>query len=135
MVKGILLKQLRKNKTSLSQTDAARLLGVSKQTLYKYENDIITNIPSDVIERIAKLYETTPAFLMGWEDEDGNKTPEGKAISAYNQQYERNAKIEKAMELFDQYDNLPDDKKIQFDNFLKFLQSDVEIPHLKKDTK
>ncbi len=66
MTRGFKLKQLR-NIKNLSQVEAARYLGISKQTLFKYENDIITNIPSDVIERIAKLYDTTPAYIMGWD--------------------------------------------------------------------
>jgi transcriptional regulator with XRE-family HTH domain len=66
--KGLRLKELREQK-GMSQTEAARHIGVSKQTLYKYENNIITNIPSDIIERIAVLYETTPAYLMGWQEQ------------------------------------------------------------------
>ena len=68
MSKGERLRQLREKK-GLSQVEAAERIGVSKQNLYKYEKDIITNIPSDIVERIAKLYETTPAYLMGWEDQ------------------------------------------------------------------
>ena len=66
--KGLRLKELREQK-GMSQTEAARHIGVSKQTLYKYENNIITNIPSDIIEKIAVLYETTPAYLMGWQEQ------------------------------------------------------------------
>lgn len=66
MSKGERLRQLRSQK-GFSQVEAAERAGVSKQTLYKYEKDIITNIPSDVIEKIAALYETTPAYIMGWE--------------------------------------------------------------------
>lgn len=36
------------------QTELAEKFGVSKQTLYKYENNIVTNIPSDKIKLIAK---------------------------------------------------------------------------------
>ena len=34
----------------INQNDLAEKIGVSKQTLYKYENSIVTNIPSDKIE-------------------------------------------------------------------------------------
>ena len=40
---------------------------------YKYEKDIITNIPSDVIERLSRALNTTPAFLMGWEDDEADQ--------------------------------------------------------------
>ena len=54
----------------LSQTELANKIGVSKQTLYKYENGIITNIPSDKIEAISRAVNVTPAYLMGWDDSE-----------------------------------------------------------------
>ena len=52
----------------ISQVELAEKMKVSKQTLYKYENNIITNIPSDKIEIIGKVLEVSPSYLMGWED-------------------------------------------------------------------
>lgn len=52
----------------ISQTELAQKTCLSKQTIYKYENSIVTNIPSDKIESIAKVLNVTPAYLMGWED-------------------------------------------------------------------
>ena len=57
----------------LRQTDLASLAGISKQTLYKYENGVVTNIPSDVIEKLAEALGTTPAYLMGWAEETVGK--------------------------------------------------------------
>ena len=51
---GERIKELRERK-GISQTAFAKLIGVSKQTLYKYENGLVTNIPSDKIEAIAKV--------------------------------------------------------------------------------
>ena len=53
----------------------AQKIGVSKQTLYKYENDIITNIPSDKIELLASVLDTTPAYIMEWEEPDSDSQP------------------------------------------------------------
>lgn len=94
MDRGKLLKELRESK-QLSQTEAARHLGVSKQTLYKYENNIITNIPSDIIERIATLYETTPAALMGWEGTERLMSYYDKLRDAYVQNNEDMALLER----------------------------------------
>lgn len=60
----------------LLQNEVAESIGVTKQTLYKYEKNIITNIPSDKIQALAKTFRTTPAYLMGWEDKDGNTVTE-----------------------------------------------------------
>lgn len=57
----------------ISQVDFADKINVSKQTLYKYENSIITNIPSDKIEAIAFVGNTSPAYIMGWEDDSTSK--------------------------------------------------------------
>ena len=57
-----------REKTGMSQVEFADKINVSKQTLYKYENDIITNIPSNKIEAAAKLGNVSPAYLMGWVD-------------------------------------------------------------------
>ena len=67
MTKGKRIKHLRENK-GINQTDLAKKIGVSKQTLYKYENDIVTNIPSNIIELIAEELKTTPWHIMGWDE-------------------------------------------------------------------
>ena len=64
---GNRIKKIREEKR-ISQTELAEKTASSKQTIYKYENGIVTNIPSDKVELIAKVLEVTPAYLMGWED-------------------------------------------------------------------
>lgn len=76
MTIGDRIKKKREN-LGISQTELARIISVSKQTLYKYENNIITNIPSDKIELIAKSLSTTPTYLMGWESKTEVKYYEG----------------------------------------------------------
>jgi transcriptional regulator with XRE-family HTH domain len=82
MTRGKRIKNLREE-VGLSQTALAEKIGVSKQTLYKYENDIVTNIPSDKIELIAKATGSTPEYIMGWDLSDNIRsdqaTPDPKA--------------------------------------------------------
>lgn len=54
----------------MSQVELAERLNTTKQTIYKYENGIVTNIPSDKIELMAKIFNVSPAYLMGWDTED-----------------------------------------------------------------
>lgn len=70
MTVGDRIKILRNN-LGMSQVSFADKINVSKQTLYKYENNIITNIPSDKIEAAAQLGNVSPAYLMGWEQYAG----------------------------------------------------------------
>lgn len=67
MTIGQRIKALREQK-GFSQIELAEKIGVSKQNLYKYENGIISNIPSDKIEAAAAALGTSPAYLMGWDD-------------------------------------------------------------------
>lgn len=62
---GERLKALRL-KSGLTQEEVGRHAHISKQTLYKYENGIVTNIPADKIELLATIYSVTPAYIMGW---------------------------------------------------------------------
>lgn len=57
----------------ISQTDLARMCNISKQTLYKYENNIVTNIPNDKVEIIAEKLNVSAAYLMGWIVYNGEK--------------------------------------------------------------
>lgn len=67
MTIGERIKQ-RRDELGITQTSLADAVGTTKQNVYKYENGIITNIPSDKIEALAKALQTTPAALMGWEE-------------------------------------------------------------------
>lgn len=73
---GARLKALRLDR-GLTQDEVGKRVLVSKQTLYKYENDIVTNIPVDKIELLAEVYHVTPAYIMGWEqpEEDVDESP------------------------------------------------------------
>lgn len=70
---GEKIKFLRKSK-KMSLEQLAEQIGTSRQTVHRYENGIITNIPHDKIEALAKALGTTPARLMGWESEENNSS-------------------------------------------------------------
>lgn len=62
--KRMRLARINKQKTL---EDIAKAVGVSRQTIQRYESGIIGNIPYDKIEGIAKALNVTPGYLMGWE--------------------------------------------------------------------
>lgn len=59
--------QRRRQKMTLAKL--ADQVGLSRQTLSRYENGIIANIPHENIERLAQALGTTPSELMGWRAE------------------------------------------------------------------
>lgn len=46
--------------------EVARKIGVSRQTMSRYETGVISNIPSDKIEAIARALDISPSLLMDW---------------------------------------------------------------------
>ena len=74
MAIGDRIKAARKAK-DLTLEELASALKLSRQTLSRYENGIISNIPSDKIEKLAEVLNTSPAYLMGW-DSDNSTIPD-----------------------------------------------------------
>ena len=98
MTKGQRLKKQREL-LNIGQTDLARKVGISKQTLYKYENDIITNIPSDVIERLSECLDCTPEYIMGWETKAVSPDDLQKALKLYQLYLDAQPRVKEAVEL------------------------------------
>ena len=61
------LKDLRKQK-GLTLEELADKIGTSKQTIHRYENGTIANIPHEKIKLLAEALGTAPSALMGWDD-------------------------------------------------------------------
>lgn len=119
---GALLKQERiKNK--LSQEEVAKAIGATKQAVYKYENEIVTNIPLDKIEIMARLFGVAPAYLMGWTDKRtidlqlfAEKNPpsdltEGERL--WLEVYRRTSEDTRTIfiNMMKQFDSLPEDRQ------------------------
>jgi len=62
------IKELRKAK-GLTLEEVGNMVGVGKSTVRKWETGIIANMKRDKIAALAKALDTTPAHLMGWEEE------------------------------------------------------------------
>ena len=70
----------RRIELGMTLEEVSKQVGVSRQTLSRYETGVIGNIPSDKIEALAKALRSTPAYIMGWDGEPIKKekppTPE-----------------------------------------------------------
>lgn len=67
MTTGEKIRMLREE-SGISQVELGERIGESKQTIYKYEHDIIYNIPRDKIEAIADILDVSPAYLFNWQE-------------------------------------------------------------------
>lgn len=81
MTIGDKIKLLRKQ-NRFTQEELAEYAGTKKQTIHKYETGIIENIPASKIKLIAEKLGTTPAYLMGWDNET-NRFPEPNVTDDY----------------------------------------------------
>lgn len=95
----------------LTLEDVAKVVGVSRQTIQKYENGIVSNIPSDKIELLAKALKSTPAYLMGWEETINSNEfkfddKDKKIISAYHAHPEVQHSVDLLLGIAEHKDNV-----------------------------
>lgn len=74
MTTGERMKQRRKE-IGFSAEKVAERLGVSPATIYRYEKGDIEKVPVDSLSELAKILQTTPAYLMGWEEQPAPRKP------------------------------------------------------------
>lgn len=96
----------------LSQEELAKALSTTKQAIYKYETEIVTNIPMDKIEKLAEVFNTTPSYLMGWDDAQNEPQlteDEQLLLELYRSCSEDTKKLTVAM--LENFENQPEDVK------------------------
>lgn len=59
----------RRKELGFSAEYVADKLGYSAATVYRWERGDIEKMPMDILEPLAAILATTPAYLMGWDDE------------------------------------------------------------------
>ena len=137
MTIGERIKKVR-NQLGMSQVSFADKIGVSKQTLYKYENNIVTNIPSDKIEIIAEIGGTTPSYLMGWTEEGFEFSTATKFENILKYSNENNVPLSELMDGRDiqpcDYEGIPNARvnevKMNYDKRLGLLESEPYIEEI-----
>ncbi len=64
-----------RHEKGLTLEQVAEVVGVGKSTVRKWETGMIANMRRDKIADLAKALGTTPAYLMGWEEQEENELP------------------------------------------------------------
>ena len=57
----------RRKELGISADKLGEALGKDRSTIFRYEKGDIEKLPLDILEPIAKVLQTTPQYLMGWE--------------------------------------------------------------------
>ena len=55
-----------RERKQLTLEEVAKRCRTTKQTIFKYENEIVTNIPYDKLELLVAALDVSPAYLFGW---------------------------------------------------------------------
>lgn len=63
----------KRNELGLTLEDVAKICNVSISTVKRWESGEIVDIKRDKVVKLAHALHTTPAYIMGWEDEDMTK--------------------------------------------------------------
>lgn len=66
MTPGERIKRLRKE-MNLTQEDLGKALGIQKAAVQKYEKGTVKNIKRENLIKLAKILNTTPEYIIGWE--------------------------------------------------------------------
>lgn len=100
----------RRLELEMSLEQLANKLGVNRSTVYRYETGEIEKMPIGVVKPIAEALSTTPAYIMGW-DEEEIKT-ESEMISEANAEEDaEEERLKNLQEEFGEVHFTPDEVK------------------------
>jgi repressor LexA len=61
----------------MSAEQLAEKVNLSPATIYRYEKGDIEKVPADILKKVARALNSSPAYLMGWESENKPPIPAG----------------------------------------------------------
>lgn len=115
MTTGERIKKRRKE-LGLTQEELAKKLGnKSRASVCTVENDK-EDLTTTRIRQYAEALECSPSYLMGWTDNSQNELSE--QVAHLNKDH-----VDEAMNIINRYEHLPEDRKKEFQNYLRYLES------------
>ena len=100
----------RRLELNMSQQELAESVGYKGKSMISQVENGLVDLPESMIMKFASALDTTPSYLMGWEDEDGDLTILGQLGDSYEKQellktlgnysYDQLAEVVKFLNLF-----------------------------------
>ena len=59
-----------RERKDMTLDEVAKRCNTTKQTIFKYENEIVTNIPYDKIVLLSNALDVSPSYLFGWDEKN-----------------------------------------------------------------
>ena len=63
-----------RERRNMTLDEVAKRCNTTKQTIFKYENEIVTNIPYDKIVLLSTALDVSPSYLFGWDEKENSPT-------------------------------------------------------------
>lgn len=102
----------RRKELGMTADSLADAIGVSRSTMFRYENGKIEKMPMNNLVPIARALHTTVGYLMGWDD--SKETPTSGAEDGCESE---------AMRFFE---GLSEDRKVEALNYLRYLATNAD---------
>lgn len=61
--------KMAREKSGMTMEEVAKRCNTTKQTIFKYESEIVTNIPYDKIVLLSNALSVSPSYLFEWDNE------------------------------------------------------------------
>ena len=61
-----------RERKDMTLDEVATRCNTTKQTIFKYENEIVTNIPYDKIVLLSNALDVSPSYLFGWDENENS---------------------------------------------------------------
>lgn len=120
------IKRLRKQ-NKLSVEEIVKKLNISRATYYRYESNEIEKLPLTILEPLAKILNTTPAYLMGWQDphqENKSTQIEGYYVDPETAEYAEMLRTRPEMRmLFSASRGISKEEMQEAVNYIEFIKS------------
>jgi transcriptional regulator with XRE-family HTH domain len=91
----------------MSQDELGKRVGVQRAAINKYEKGTVENIPIKTIERMAQVFDVSPSYIVGWNNQEANLSAEVKTLQGVKLFYGK-----ESVELLESFHSLtPNGKK------------------------
>lgn len=114
----------RRTQLKISADELARRIGKDRSTVYRYESGGISTVSVDMLHPLSVALETTPAYLMGFDNKSGAATAHVEKDGVVATYVSTNAVQVRHMEQWVQelgHEEFTDEENMEIINFAKYL--------------
>ena len=111
---------------NMSQEELGNRVGVQRAAINKYEKGSVTNIPISTIEQIAKVFDVSPTYIVGWDNVETNPlSAEVKVLQGVKRFYGR--EVVGIIEIYTQLSTVGKQRVIQYLEDMQLIYGEDDI--------